>query len=132
AFLIDEKTKNELLNAEPKVKDVVKPVLRGKDIHRWFYETNNLYLLFIPWHFPLHNLNIRGASKKAEQTFRDEYPVLYNYLFKHKKALLNRNKDETGIRYEWYALQRCAATYYKEFDQEKIFVSEFGYEFCGA
>jgi len=35
--------------------------------------------------------------------------------------LLSRNKAETGIRYEWYALQRCAASYYTEFEvKEKI------------
>ncbi|MGD0330327.1 MAG: TaqI-like C-terminal specificity domain-containing protein [Nitrososphaeria archaeon] len=28
--------------------------------------------------------------------------------------------DETGKRYEWYALQRCAASYFPEFEKEKI------------
>jgi len=36
--------------------------------------------------------------------------------------LESRNKAETGIRYEWYALQRCAASYFKEFDKPKIIV----------
>ena len=31
-----------------------------------------------------------------------------------------RNQEETGIRYEWYALQRCAASYFEQFDKEKI------------
>ncbi|MFM6190419.1 TaqI-like C-terminal specificity domain-containing protein, partial [Planktothrix sp.] len=30
----------------------------------------------------------------------------------------------TGIRYEWYALQRCAATYWQEFEQPKILYQE--------
>ena len=33
---------------------------------------------------------------------------------------MGRNKSETGIRYEWYSLQRCAASYYDLFDNEKI------------
>ena len=33
-----------------------------------------------------------------------------------------RNKAETGIRYEWYALQRCAASYWQEFDKPKIII----------
>jgi hypothetical protein len=45
---------------------------------------------------------------------------LYNYLLQFKGGLSNRNKDETGIRYEWYALQRWAAVYYPEFEKEKI------------
>ncbi|EMP17068.1 type II restriction-modification enzyme, partial [Fusobacterium nucleatum CC53] len=28
------------------------------------------------------------------------------YLLKYKDSLSNRNKEETGIRYEWYCLQR--------------------------
>jgi hypothetical protein len=37
-----------------------------------------------------------------------------------KERLSARNKAETGIRYEWYALQRWAADYYKEFSKPKI------------
>jgi adenine-specific DNA-methyltransferase len=29
-----------------------------------------------------------------------------------------------GKRYEWYALQRCAATYYEDFEKEKIVYQE--------
>ncbi|MBQ2176250.1 MAG: hypothetical protein II453_14705, partial [Alphaproteobacteria bacterium] len=31
-----------------------------------------------------------------------------------------RNKAETGIRYEWYAMQRWGADYYKDFEKPKI------------
>ena len=35
--------------------------------------------------------------------------------------MLDRNQEETGKRYEWYALQRCAASYYPEFEKnEKV------------
>lgn len=37
---------------------------------------------------------------------------------------------ETGIRYEWYCLQRCAATYHKEFEKEKIICQEMVQESC--
>jgi len=95
--------------------------LRGKDIHRYSLSDNNLKLLFIPWHFPLHNdESINGASHQAEIAFESTYPEEYNHLLGYKKELQNRNKSETGIRYEWYALQRCAASYYELFDSEKI------------
>ena len=42
----------------------------------------------------------------------------------YKEKLSKRNKAETGIRYEWYALQRCAASYYEEFEKEKIVYQE--------
>ncbi|MBE3137329.1 MAG: hypothetical protein IMZ43_08085 [Thermoplasmata archaeon] len=39
---------------------------------------------------------------------------------KFRDKLSTRNTAETGVRYEWYALQRCAATYYREFEKPKI------------
>lgn len=78
-------------------------------------------MLFIPWHFPLHeNRNIVGASLEAEKVFENQYPAIYNHLLKFKKELSNRNKAETGIRYEWYALQRWGANYWEDFYKQKI------------
>lgn len=45
---------------------------------------------------------------------------MFKFTQKYKDKLQNRNKEETGIRYEWYALQRCAASYYNEFEKNKI------------
>ncbi|MFP4533626.1 MAG: Eco57I restriction-modification methylase domain-containing protein, partial [Desulfobacterales bacterium] len=121
AFIIDSQKKNELIAQDAKNKDIIKPVLSGKDLKRYKVNFNNTWLIFIPWHFPLHeNSNIKGASDVAEDKFKEQYLTLYNYLFSMKEILARRNKSETGIRYEWYALQRCAASYYKEFSKEKI------------
>jgi hypothetical protein len=78
-------------------------------------------LIYIPWHFPLHkDSSITGASAKAELEFQKEYPDIYNHLLKYKKQLSERNKAETGIRYEWYALQRWGANYMDDFYKQKI------------
>jgi len=42
----------------------------------------------------------------------------------NKVRLSSRNQSETGIRYEWYALQRCAASYWRRFDEPKIIWGE--------
>jgi hypothetical protein len=95
--------------------------LRGRDIKRYGYEFADLWLLFIPWHFPLHNdATISGASEKAEQAFQQQYLAIYNHLLQYKKELSERNKAETGIRYEWYALQRWGANYWEDFYKQKI------------
>lgn len=121
AFIIDEATKEKLIKEDPNSADVIKPFLAGRDIKRYQVPESNNYLLFIPWHFPLHNdPSISGASSKAEMAFKKQYPAVYKHLFQYKKKLSSRNKAETGIRYEWYALQRCAATYYEEFEKPKI------------
>ncbi|HDR05308.1 MAG TPA: restriction endonuclease, partial [Candidatus Marinimicrobia bacterium] len=121
AFIIDTPTKERLCKEDPKSAEILKPILRGRDIKRYGYEWAGLWIIFIPWHFPLHkDSTIEGASKKAEFEFQIQYPAIYRHLLKFKESLSRRNSAETGIRYEWYALQRCAATYYPEFEKEKV------------
>ena len=85
--------------------------------------------MFIPWHFPLHeDPTISGASEVAENRLKEDYPSIFNHLLEYKDRLSKRNKSETGIRYEWYALQRCASTYYFEFEKKKIVWQEMATE----
>lgn len=121
AFVIDEETKTRLIKKDKKSAKVIKPFLRGRDVKRYAIKEPGLYLLFVPWHFPLHeDSSITGASLKAEKALKAEYPAIYEHLFQFKGVLEKRNVDETGIRYEWYALQRCAASYWQEFEKPKI------------
>lgn len=121
AFIIDGDKRKELIEKCPKADSIIRPILRGRDMHRYYCDYPNQWVIFIPWHFPLHeDESIKGASLEAENMFQKEYSEIYNYLLKHKESLENRNKAETGIRYEWYALQRFGASYWKEFEKTKI------------
>ena len=128
AFIIDKTKKEEILanckteEERQRTGEIIRPILRGRDIKRYGYEFADLYLLFIPWHFPLHLVEpeIKGASKEAEEAFENQYPAIYNHLLQYKTELSNRNKAETGIRYEWYALQRWGANYWEDFSKQKI------------
>lgn len=128
AFIISTDEKMAILDKvaeaggpEEKYEALFKPILEGKHIKRFRAEWERLWVIFIPWHFPLHkDASINGASIVAEKAFEEQYPLLYEHFIKHKLELENRNKAETGIRYEWYALQRCAASYYPEFDKPKL------------
>ncbi len=102
-------------------KQISKKLLRGRDIGRYSLSNSQLNLLFIPWHFPLHeDISISGASHAAENALKSQNLPLYEHLLSFKDKLSSRNKSETGITYEWYALQRCAASYYQLFEKEKI------------
>jgi hypothetical protein len=121
AFVIDNSLRIKLIKENMKNIEVVKPLLQGRHIKKWTYQSDNEFLLFIHWHFPLHtDTEISGASKKAEQEFKSKYPSIYKHLLSFKEHLENRNREETGKRYEWYSLQRCAASYYPEFEKEKV------------
>jgi len=133
AFIIDGKTKDELIAKSANSAEIIRPILRGRDIKRYGYEFADLWLIYIPWHFPLQNdPTITGASEKAEIEFEKQYPAIYNHLLKYKDQLQNRNKAETGIRYEWYALQRWGANYWEDFSRHKIVWKRVGsiLKFC--
>lgn len=108
----DERNRTEAL---------IRKMLRGKDIHKYGYHWADMWLIWVPWHFPYHlDSSIEGASTSAELAFMKSYPALYHYLESFKEKLSSRNKAETGIRYEWYALQRWGAKYWKNFYLPKI------------
>ena len=122
AFVIDDATRQALIEADAKSADIIKPVLRGRDIQRFQVNRTSLWLVNVPWHFPLHqDSSIKGASAEAEKQFKEQYPAVYAHLLSHKAALAARNRSETGIRYEWYALQRWAANYHDDFSKAKLF-----------
>ena len=95
--------------------------MRGRDIKRYGYNWSNLWLIYIPWHFPYQfDESIKGASEKAEEAFKEQYSAVYNHMIQYKEPLSKRNKAETGIRYEWYAMQRWGAKYWEDFFKPKI------------
>jgi len=123
AFVINKETKNRLIKEDQKSSEVIKPFVTGRDIKRYSSLKCEKFLLYIPWHFPLHtDPSITGSSKIAEQAFRSKYPAIYNHLLQFKDKLVARNTAETGIRYEWYALQRFGSNYYTEFEKPKIVI----------
>ena len=123
AFVIDEQTRNKLITEHKTSAEVLKPFLRGRDVKRWSVVSPSLWLIYVPWHFPLHEDNtITSASKKAEEAFRKQYPAIYTYLARFRSDLEIRDKAETGIRYEWYALARPRLESSAAFEQTKIVI----------
>ena len=121
AFVVDRATRDKLIAEDKSSAKVLKPFLRGRDLKRWKTEPKDLWLVFIPWHFPRHlDPEVKGASLAAEKDFEDNYPAIFNRLSQFKKQLEARNAAETGLRYQWYALQRWGADYWQEFEQPKI------------
>ncbi|MFA4820609.1 class I SAM-dependent DNA methyltransferase [Helicobacter pylori] len=119
----DDAQKDERgMSERERTKELIKPILRGKDIKRYRYEWAGEWIIFIPWHFP--NTGSPKDMEQNEQDFSTHYPIIYAHLLSHKDELLKRNKDETGKRYEWYCLQRWAASYYQDFEKEKIVYPE--------
>jgi hypothetical protein len=134
AFIINGRTKDEFILTDYKNIDIVRPLLLGKDIRRYTSEKSDLWLIYIPWHFPLlYDETIKTASERAEARFRLQYPVLYDHLTKYKEKLFFRDAAEVGVTFEWYALQHLGTNSERnDFRQQKIVWQREspGYGFC--
>ncbi len=131
AFIITTEKRNEILancqteEERARTEELIRPIIRGRDIKRYGYEWAGLWLIYIPWHFPYQfDESIQGASEKAESAFKEQYATVYAHLLQYKEQLSSRNKAETGIRYEWYAMQRWGAKYWQDFLKPKIIFQE--------
>lgn len=103
AFIIDNATKERLVEEDPKSAEIIKPVLRGRDIKR--YQANWAQL----WLIDTHN----GYSKVPAINI-DEYPAVKHWLDKFYPQLA-KQQDQGQPPYN---LRYCA--YHQLFDEGKI------------
>ncbi|MCB1159349.1 MAG: Eco57I restriction-modification methylase domain-containing protein, partial [Leptospiraceae bacterium] len=107
AFIIDGKTKDELIKKDKKNAEILKPLLRGRDIKRWTPEFADLWLIAT---FPSLKIKI------------DDYPDIKKYLLSFGKKRLEQS-GETGARKKtgnkWFETQDQIG-YWKEFEKPKI------------
>ena len=103
AFIIDGKTKDELIAKDPKCAEIIKPLLRGRDIKRYKYEFADKWLI------NSHN----GYKNIPRINVEKDYPVIKEWLDNFKEQIEKRyDKGETA-----YNLRNCA--YVDEFEKEK-------------
>lgn len=117
AFLIDEATKNKLIQADTKSAEIIKPYLRGQDIKRWTPEWANLWIILLKSSSD-YTWAWSEATDTAEEVFAQTFPSLYQHLKPFEDKL--RKRSDKG-RY-WWELRSCA--YYQNFEQPKIITQD--------
>ena len=121
AFHISAKTRLELIAENNKSEEIIKQLLRGKDIKRWSYEYQNLYII------NSHN-GVREREIPRIDVVKD-YPAIYEHLLLYKdKNSPNAVKNPDGSYQtlidradqgdHWTNLRNCA--FIEEFEKEKI------------
>ena len=94
AFILDGNKKRELISEDPKSAEIIRPILRGRDIKRYEYTFADLWLITT---FPSKKYdidNFPGVKKhllsfgihRLEQT--GGIPVSYTHLDVYKRQLL--------------------------------------------
>jgi adenine-specific DNA-methyltransferase len=109
AFVIDESTRQQLIDQDPRSAEIIKPFLAGRDVKRYQYLQADKHLIFTR----------RGI-------IIENYESIEKYLLQFKERLTPKPKNHKGDwsgrkegGYKWYEIQD-AVDYYSEFEKVKI------------
>ena len=119
AFMIDESARALLVAEDVKNAEIIKPLLRGRDLRKWKSDETNRYLIVIassanrewPW-------SAAEDDAEAEQVFAETYPAIHRHLNPYRDRLLAR--DDQGEFY--WEFRSCS--YYAEFEKPKVIYSD--------
>ena len=113
AFIIDDATRQALIAADPKSAEIIKPVLRGRDIRRWQAQPAGLHLITT---LPARRIDI------------DDYPAVKDHLLSFGQERLQqtgktlpggiKSRKKTG--YAWFETQDTVA-YHEGFAKPRLF-----------
>ena len=119
AFIIDSPTKDQLIKTDPRSAELIRPILRGRDIQRYSYSFADLWLIST---FPSKQYDI------------NKYPAVRDYLL----SFGIRRLEQSGLQYvingerikarkktnnNWFETQD-SISYWNELTKQKIIWGE--------
>ena len=119
AFYINNDIKNELIQEDALNKEIIKPLLLGKDINQWCFSFEDRYIIFAR-----QGIDI------------DRYPSIKQYLSQYKMNLTPKSSKKSNVgrkmgSYQWYEIQD-KTEFYENFEKPKLIWAEMNKEisFC--
>ena len=117
AFIIDGEKRAELIAQDPKSEEIIRPILRGRDIKRYGYEFADLYIITT---FPSLKIDI------------ESYPAVKQHLLSFGYDRLKQTGDK-GARKKtnnkWFETQD-SISYWEDFYKQKILYQELTQGSC--
>ena len=105
AFIIDGKKRAELIAQDPKSEEIIRPILRGRDIKKYGYEWNDKYVIIA----------------RLESDIPNKYPAICKHLEQFKgKGKLGDNSTTKVFKRPWWAWMQEPVSYWEEFFKHKI------------
>jgi hypothetical protein len=115
AFIINGAKRKELIEQDPKSDEIIRPILRGRDIKRYGYEFADLYLITT---FPSLKIDI------------EQFPAVKNHLLSYGIERLEQTGKEYKVNGEtikarkkttnkWFETQD-SISYWEDFYKQKI------------
>jgi len=97
-FVINSQVKQQLIDKDPKNSEIIKPILKGRDIHKYYYNFNDNYIILT----------------RNEIDVKKDYPEIYNYLNSFDDKFKNRGAKGK----HWTNLRACS--FFDDFKKEKL------------
>jgi len=118
AYVITKSKRQELIRLDPKCEEILKPWVRGKDIQKWTFDFNDLYLITLPSSENYRHPWSECIEKEALEVFKETFPSVAAHLLSYKNELVKRTDQG---RFFW-ELRSC--DYWPLFEKEKIVFNE--------
>ncbi len=119
AYLIDDATRNRLIESHPSGASLVRPYVAAREIQRWSTEAHHQWMIVMKssndFDWPWANEESHDA---AERIFSECYPSIHAHLKSFEEQLRKRN-DQGRF---WWELRSCS--YWDKFEQDKIIYPE--------
>lgn len=115
AFVIDSKARENLIKADPNSAEIIKPLLRGRDVHKYYFENSGLFLIGT---FPSLNLDIESypAIKRHLEAYLPKLKQT-GEVFTNVAGIKEKTRKKT--QGEWFETQDSIA-YWEDFEKPKI------------
>ncbi len=113
AFIIDQVKRDALVAEDPNADEVIRPILKGREIERYYAEWSNDFI--INTHNGIKDINLEPIDVK-------EYPSVKKHL--ENEALWGRVQIRQDQGNTPYNLRNCA--YLDEFKKEKVIWKRIG------
>jgi adenine-specific DNA-methyltransferase len=127
AFVINTELKNKLISKDSKNSKLIKPLLRGRDINKFFCQENTQWIIYIPKGFTIKSqINNENIVSEPPPRYGDmpDFSALiwfeteYNYIYEHLRAFKSNLMNRMDKGDFWWELRACA--YLEDFEKEKI------------
>ena len=115
AYVIDTVTREDLIAADANSRELIRPLLRGKNTAKWKTLEVEQHLILIksstnrewPW-------SDAESDSDAERIFEETYPAIYQHFSPYREELIARSAQGKF----WWEIRSC--DYYDVFDNPKI------------
>ena len=109
AFIINGEKRAELIAQDPKSAEIIRPILRGRDIKCYGYDWKNLYVI----------------TARLVTDIPNNYPAVCKHLEQFKgKGKLGDNSTTKVFKRPWWAWMQEPVNYWEDFSKQKIVYSD--------